>query len=104
MIAMPLTSRVKWTPKTGQPNKLLLAIQERGNHGKEKEVPHGGAQGPGGPGGGQGRQDDQRVGRIAWRASDADPRLEEAAREQFGGAVPERSQDSERRPRGLASP
>ena len=50
---------VKWTPKTGQSNKLLLAVQERGKHAKETEVPHGGGEGPGGVGGGQGRQDGQ---------------------------------------------
>jgi len=31
--------RMKWTPKTGQSSKLLLAVQERGNHGAETEVP-----------------------------------------------------------------
>jgi hypothetical protein len=45
---------VKWTPKTGQSNKLLLAVQERGKHAKETEVPHGDVQGPGGAGGGEG--------------------------------------------------
>lgn len=30
---------LKWTPKTGQSNKLLLAVHERGNHGAETEVP-----------------------------------------------------------------
>jgi putative transposase len=45
---------VKWTPKTGQSNKLLLAVQERGNHGEETEVPHGDVQGSGGAGSGEG--------------------------------------------------
>lgn len=47
-------SHVKWTPKTGQSNKLLLAVQERGNHAKETEIPHGDIQGPGGAGSGEG--------------------------------------------------
>jgi hypothetical protein len=46
--------RVKWTPKTGQSNKLLLAVQERGNHAKETEVPPGVGEGSSGAGGGQG--------------------------------------------------
>ena len=29
---------LKWTPKTGQSNKLLLAVQERGKHEAETEV------------------------------------------------------------------
>lgn len=45
---------LKWTPKTGQSNKLLLAVQERGNHGTETEVPYGDVQGPGGAGSGEG--------------------------------------------------
>jgi len=30
---------LSWTPKTGQSNKLVLAVQERGKHGTEAEVP-----------------------------------------------------------------
>ena len=73
---------VKWTPKTGQSNKLLLAVQERGNHGNETEVPPSDVQSAGGVGGGEGRQDGQRVGRHARRASQDDPCLEEAAHRQ----------------------
>lgn len=87
---------LKWTPKTGQSNKLLLAVQERGNHGEETAVPHGGVQSPGGVGGGQGGQDDQRVGELARCASDADSYVEEATHRQRGGAVPERCQDLQR--------
>lgn len=29
---------VSWTPKTGQPNKLLLAVHEGGKHGQTTEV------------------------------------------------------------------
>jgi len=50
----PVRYYLKWTPKTGQSNKLLLAVQERGNHAKETEVPHSGGEGPGGVGGGEG--------------------------------------------------
>ena len=49
-----LVYRLKWTPKTGQSNKLLLAVQEGGKHGAETEVAYGGAEGPGSLGGGQG--------------------------------------------------
>jgi hypothetical protein len=31
-------NELKWTPKTGQPTKLLLAVQEGGDHGAETEV------------------------------------------------------------------
>jgi hypothetical protein len=33
---------VKWTPKTGQSNKLVFIVQERGNHGQDTEVPYSG--------------------------------------------------------------
>lgn len=33
---------LKWTPKTGQSNKLLLTVQEGGNDVTETEVPYGG--------------------------------------------------------------
>ena len=59
-----------------------------GRYGSETEVPHSSLQGPGGAGGGAWREDDQRTGRIARRASDADHYLEEAARGQRGGVVP----------------
>src|SRR5271167_4160294 len=96
---------VKWTPKTGQPTKLLLVVQKRGKHGKQKEVAHGGVQGPGGLGRGQGRQDGQRVGQLARRASDDGACMEEATARQRGGAFSERRQGGERRgPRGLAGP
>jgi ribose transport system substrate-binding protein len=49
-VAMIEALGVKWTPKTGQSNKLLSAVQERGNHAKETEVPHGGGEGSGGVG------------------------------------------------------
>ena len=85
---------MKWTPKTGQSNKLLLAVQERGDHPKETEVPHGGGEGPSGAGGGEGRQDHQRAGGTAWRASDVDPCVEEATPRQRGGVVPVRGDKS----------
>jgi hypothetical protein len=37
-----LFHNLKWTPKTGQSNKLLMAVQERGKHGAKTEVAHGG--------------------------------------------------------------
>jgi putative transposase len=88
---------VKWTPKTGQSNKLLLAVQERGKHAKETEVSHGGGEGSGGVGGSQGGQDGQRAGIAAWRAPDVDPCLEEATRRKCGGVVPGRRQVLQRR-------
>ena len=73
-----------------------MAVQERGKHAKETEVPHGGAEGSGGVGGGQGGQDGPRAGSAAWRASDVAPCLEETARRQRGGVVPGRRQKFQR--------
>jgi hypothetical protein len=45
---------LSWTPKTGQSNKLLLAVQKGGKDAKEKEVPQRSVQGPGGARGAEG--------------------------------------------------
>src|ERR1700735_3132975 len=80
---------MRWTPKTGQSTKLLSAVREGGTDGAETEVAHGDVQGSGGVGGRQGREDGQRTGEPSWRSSDDDPCLEEAARRECRGGVPD---------------
>src|SRR4051812_45567548 len=70
--------QLKWTPKTGQPIKLLCCPRGGINGRQEAEGVYGAVQGAGGVGGVQGGQDGGRVGRPTRGPPDLDPRLEEA--------------------------
>ncbi len=78
---------VRWTPDRGQSDKLSPTGRGTMWHERAAEALLGGFQGEGGFGGDPGRADGGAAGEQAWRAPDADQRLEEAGSGRHGGRV-----------------